>query len=29
MDMKQHVAGHITDGGVRVRGSVIKEAKGT
>ena len=26
--MKHHVAGHITDGGVRVQGSVIKEAKG-
>ena len=29
MDMKKHFAGHITDGGVRVRGRVIKEAKGT
>ena len=29
MDMEHHVAGHITDGGVGVQGSVIKEAKGT
>ena len=27
--MKHHAAGHITDGGVRVKGSAIKEAKGT
>ena len=26
--MKQHFSGHITDGGVGVRGSIIKEAKG-
>ena len=29
MDMKHHVFGHITDGGVRVQGIVIKEVKGT
>ena len=29
MDMKYHVAGHITYGGVGMRGSAIKEAKGT
>ena len=27
--MKHHVAGHITDVGVRVQGSIIKEAKVT
>ena len=29
MDMKYRVSGHITDGGVRVKGRAIKEAKGT
>ena len=29
MDMEHHVTGHITDGGVGVRSSVIKEVKGT
>ena len=29
MGMEHHVTGHITDGGVGVQGSVIKEVKGT